>query len=179
MLVRYSKFLSLVLRHKPEKIGFSLDEAGWADVDDLLRRSQSHGVALDRETLEHVVANNDKKRFALSEDGSRIRASQGHSLPVDLGLQGCTPPTSLYHGTATRFLAPIMKEGLLKRGRQHVHLSAEIHTAQKVGTRHGKPVILEVASGRMFEDGYQFFLSANNVWLTDHVPTTYLQELDL
>lgn len=172
--VRFSKFLSLVLRHDPEKIGLTLDAAGWAQVDDLLAAANRSGVPLTRPLLEQIVTQNDKQRFALSADGVRIRASQGHSIPVDLGLEILTPPDLLYHGTATRFLDSIKAQGLLTQSRNHVHLSADEATAVKVGQRHGKPVVLTVQAGQMQRAGHIFYRSANGVWLTVDVPVTYL-----
>lgn len=173
-LVRTSKFLSLVLRHDPGKIGLRLDDAGWADVDALLSAAAAAGVRIDRPTLERVVAENDKKRFAFSEDGKRIRASQGHSVDVDLGLQPQTPPELLFHGTATRFVDSIRENGLHSASRTHVHLSADEATATSVGQRHGRPVVLTIAAGRMHRDGHAFYRSDNGVWLTDAVPAQYI-----
>jgi len=173
-LVKISKFLSLVLRHQPDKIGVTLDKAGWVAVDELLRACQQHSLPITLEELKTVVATSDKKRFAFSEDGTQIRASQGHSVEVELGYQPVTLPALLYHGTAERFLASIRQQGLVKGQRHHVHLSADEATAQKVGVRHGKPVVLQVQSGMMHRDGYFFFQSENGVWLTDHVPAAYL-----
>jgi putative RNA 2'-phosphotransferase len=173
-LTKTSKFLSLVLRHDPEKIGLELDSAGWAPVDELLSRCCAHGVIITVEELRSVVANNDKKRFSFSEDGLLIRANQGHSIDVELGYQPVPPPEILYHGTSERFLPSIREQGLIKGRRHHVHLSAQIETAKKVGARHGKPVVLRVEAGRMQEDGSLFYLSANQVWLTEHVPVSYL-----
>lgn len=169
-----SKFMSLVLRHEPEKIGLQLDAQGWADVDDLLQRMADHGVALDRHTLQAVVETNDKQRFALSDDGLRIRASQGHSIQVDLGLEALQPPAWLYHGTVARFVGAIREQGLRPGERQHVHLSLDRQTAQQVGARRGAPVILSVNAGRMHADGHVFHRSANGVWLTAHVPPQYI-----
>lgn len=169
-----SKFMSLVLRHEPEKIGLQLDAQGWADVDDLLQRMADHGVALDRPTLQAVVETNDKQRFALSDDGLRIRASQGHSIQVDLGLEALQPPAWLYHGTVARFVGAIREQGLRPGERQHVHLSLDRQTAQQVGARRGAPVILSVNAGRMHADGHVFHRSANGVWLTAHVPPQYI-----
>lgn len=169
-----SKFMSLVLRHEPEKIGLQLDAQGWADVDDLLQRMADHGVALDRQTLQAVVETNDKQRFALSDDGLRIRASQGHSIQVDLGLEALQPPAWLYHGTVARFVGAIREQGLRPGERQHVHLSLVRQTAQQVGARRGAPVILSVDAGRMHADGHVFHRSANGVWLTTHVPPQYI-----
>ena len=169
-----SKFLSLVLRHKPEILSLYLDENGWANVDELLRKSQAHGVSLTPESLNRIVATNDKKRFQFSEDGQRIRASQGHSIAVDLQLKEAAPPPQLFHGTAIKNLASIHSQGLLKGERHHVHLSADSETAKQVGSRYGKPVVLRVAAGAMYEQGFRFFQSENGVWLTDVVPPQYL-----
>ncbi|HVF43195.1 MAG TPA: RNA 2'-phosphotransferase [Pyrinomonadaceae bacterium] len=172
--VKASKFLSLVLRHEPGLVGISLDSAGWVSVEELLRGCRAHGRGMSLEELRAVVERNDKRRFSFSEDGSRIRASQGHSVPVELGYESAEPPEVLYHGTVERFLPSIMEEGLRRRGRHHVHLSADVETASKVGGRRGRPVILKVESGRMRRDGHEFFLSANGVWLTERVPPEYL-----
>lgn len=177
-LIRVSKFLSLVLRHKPESIGLTLDEGGWAQVDDLIACAGNNGISLDRWLIFEVVASNDKQRFRLSDDRLRIRASQGHSIAVDLGLVPVPPPAVLYHGTATRFLDAILREGLRPSGRQHVHLSGDERTAVTVGRRHGAPVVLRVAAGRMGVDGFVFYRSDNGVWLTDRVPASYLEESD-
>jgi putative RNA 2'-phosphotransferase len=172
--VKTSKFLSLVLRHEPGLIGISLDSAGWVSVEELLRACRAHGRGLSLEELRAVVEGNDKRRFSFSEDGSRIRANQGHSVPVELGYSASEPPEVLYHGTVERFLTSITREGLTRRGRHHVHLSADVETAAKVGGRRGRPVVLKVESGRMHRDGREFFLSANGVWLTERVPPEYL-----
>lgn len=172
--IRISKFLSLVLRHRPGKIGITLDSQGWIDVDTLLAAMAKRRFPISLETLKTVVATNDKQRFAFSEDGLRIRASQGHSVKIDLDYQAATPPETLFHGTATRFLGSIRKEGLRKMRRHHVHLSPNRETAAKVGVRHGELVILVVQSGQMQRDGFTFYCSENGVWLTDHVPVKYL-----
>jgi putative RNA 2'-phosphotransferase len=169
-----SKFLSLVLRHQPEAIGLSLDDAGWADVAELIERSNNSKRPLSIELLQEVVANNDKKRFAFSADGSKIRASQGHSVTVELGIPAKTPPELLYHGTATRFVESIKQQGLLSGSRQHVHLSADPATALKVGQRHGKPVVLVVAAQKMQESGHKFYQSENGVWLVAAVPVQFI-----
>jgi putative RNA 2'-phosphotransferase len=174
-LVRASKFLSLVLRHQPEKIGMELDPQGWVPVDELLAACKRAGVALDANLLRQVVADNDKQRFAYSEDGKRIRASQGHSVDVDLGLERIAPPTLLFHGTADRFMESIRREGLLHGNRTHVHLSVDEITATKVGQRHGRPVVLTVLAGAMAQDDFAFYRSDNGVWLTETVPPAYLQ----
>lgn len=172
-LVSTSKFLSLVLRHRPEVIGLSLDEAGWADIDTLIRLSQAH-KPLTRALIEQVVEENSKQRFAISDDGRRIRANQGHSIEIELGLQPLAPPRLLYHGTATRFVEAIRREGLAKRSRQHVHLSADADTATAVGARHGQPAVLIVRAGEMAAAGHAFFRSENGVWLTDAVPAGFI-----
>lgn len=169
-----SKLLSYVLRHRPDSIGLTLDANGWATVDDLLACCAAHGKTLDRALLDRVVVQNDKQRFAFSADGARIRASQGHSIAVDLQLQAVVPPDVLYHGTASRFLKAIMASGLHAGNRDHVHLSRDIDTARQVGTRHGFPVVLRVDARRMQEDGHVFHLSDNAVWLTDAVAPRYL-----
>lgn len=174
-LIELSKFLSLVLRHQPETIGIHLDENGWVNVDELLEKSNKFGKPFDKETLFHLVATNSKKRFALNETKEKIRASQGHSVNVDLGYVPQNPPTYLYHGTGEKSVASILISGLEKRSRQHVHLSLDLETALKVGERHGKPFVFLVHSEKMFADNFQFFLSENGVWLTDHVPLKYLE----
>lgn len=173
-VVSVSKFLSLILRHAPDKIGLTLDPNGWADVAELLRLMALNGKKVSRDVLEQVVAENDKKRFAFSEDGLRIRASQGHSIEIELDLPPAIPPDTLYHGTATRFIDSIRLEGLKPGSRQHVHLSKDIATATKVGQRHGKPVVLIVRANDMISAGHTFYLSANEVWLTSHVPTEFI-----
>ena len=172
--IRASKLLSRVLRHDPAAIGITLDPQGWADVDDLLNQLAHNRRSITRDQLDHIVETNSKKRFIFSEDGKRIRANQGHSIQIDLGLTPTTPPKSLYHGTATRFLDSIREKGLVPGNRQHVHLSDNLQTANQVGSRHGKPVILAVQSGRMAEDGASFYLSENGVWLTDSVTTDFI-----
>jgi putative RNA 2'-phosphotransferase len=173
-LVSVSKFLSLVLRHQPETIGLTLDDNGWADVDELIRLANARGRRLTRQLIDRVVAENDKKRFAFSDDGARIRASQGHSVEVELDLPPAEPPVVLYHGTATRFLDSIRAIGLRPGTRQHVHLSRDEATAVNVGQRHGRPVVLTVRAGDMHAAGYKFFVSANGVWLTDRVPVEFV-----
>jgi putative RNA 2'-phosphotransferase len=175
--VRISKFLALVLRHEPERIGLELDDRGWADVDALLARSAAHGMTFTEDDLRRVVATNPKQRYLLDEDRRRIRANQGHSVVVDLGLEPTTPPVELYHGTARRNLEAILAGGLDRMQRRHVHLSGDVETATTVGARHGTPVVLLVAAGTMHTDGHQFFRSENGVWLVAHVPPTYLRVL--
>jgi putative RNA 2'-phosphotransferase len=173
-LVKMSKFLSLVLRHKPEEIGLTLDQNGWADVEELIRLANLRGTRLTSALLQQVVSENDKKRFALSDDGLRIRASQGHSVDIDLALSPAAPPEVLYHGTASRFIDSIRTSGLHSANRRHVHLSLDVPSATKVGQRHGKPVVLVVKAGAMAAAGHAFFLSANGVWLTEKVPVEFI-----
>ncbi|MTW12946.1 RNA 2'-phosphotransferase [Pseudoduganella eburnea] len=168
------KFLSLILRHKPEEIGLTLDPNGWSSIDELIALASARGTQLSRDQIETIVAESDKQRFAISADGAKIRANQGHSVEIALGLAPQTPPEQLFHGTATRFLDSIRESGLHSASRQYVHLSSDRATAEKVGSRHGKPVILLVASGQMARDGHLFYLSENGVWLTDSVPAKYL-----
>ncbi|MFD2093825.1 RNA 2'-phosphotransferase [Blastococcus deserti] len=173
-VVRTSKRLSYVLRHHPGCIGIALDAAGWVDVDDLLAALAAHGLRLTRTQLDEVVASNDKQRFAFDESGTRIRASQGHSVAVDLGYETADPPAELFHGTVERFLPAILADGL-RPGRRHaVHLSADVGTARTVGGRRGRPVVLRVDAARLAGDGAQFSRSANGVWLVDAVPPGYL-----
>jgi putative RNA 2'-phosphotransferase len=175
-LTKLSKFLSLVLRHDPNKIGLELDPEGWAEVDDLLSCLGRAGRITSREELDQVVAENNKQRFRFSDDGQFLRANQGHSIPIELGLEPTEPPGILYHGTATRFLESIREQELVKGGRQHVHLSAEPATAHAVGSRHGRPVVLVVHAARMQRKGFEFFLSDNGVWLVNRVPREDLEE---
>ena len=175
-LKRASKFLSLVLRHNPGKIGIELDEAGWVPVEDLLVaiRERGRGVRLERDKLQQVVDTNDKKRFEFSEDGLRIRARQGHSVQVELGDEAQEPPECLYHGTPEKFVEAIRSAGLLKMNRHAVHLSSDYETATKVGSRRGRPVIIKVRARELHADGHEFRLTGNGVWYTDHVPKEYL-----
>ncbi len=173
--VRTSKFLSLILRHEPERVGLELGDAGWVGVDELLKAVNSHGVSLTLDDLKHIVATSDKKRFAFSEEGLRIRASQGHSVEVDLQYPPQTPPELLYHGTATRFLHAIRQHGLQKMQRHDVHLSAETRVTLQVGGRHGKPMLLTIRAGDMHRAGFVFRCSANGVWLVDHVPPQFIE----
>jgi putative RNA 2'-phosphotransferase len=174
-LTATSKFLSLVLRHQPEVVGMQLDDEGWLDINQLISNANERGKALSLELLHEVVATSDKKRFALSDDGLRIRANQGHSLAnVDLKLDEAKPPQTLYHGTVAAFLEIIRATGLQKRSRNHVHLSSDVATATKVGSRRGKPTILQIDAAAMHQQGHLFYLSANGVWLVDAVPPQYL-----
>jgi putative RNA 2'-phosphotransferase len=170
-----SKLLSLVLRHRPETIGVELDDAGWVAVDTLLARLHASTRSVSRELLDNTVHNNDKQRFAYNKERTHIRASQGHSLSVDLALAANTPPDQLFHGTATRFLASIQREGIKAGKRHHVHLSATLEVALTVGARHGKAVVLDVDARAMCRQGHVFFQSENGVWLTDHVPVQFFK----
>ena len=167
---RTSKFLSLILRHQPEKIGAALDSHGWAKVPEILA-----GMDLTMEELVHIVETDEKRRYSFNDDRTLIRANQGHSIPVDLELEEREPPEFLYHGTVERFLSAIRAEGLQKQRRQYVHLSPDVETAMKVGRRRGKPVVLRVEAGRMRRDGFLFYRSVNGVWLTGEVPPEYLK----
>lgn len=169
-----SKLLSLVLRHHPQKIGIQLDEQGWTDTALLISKCNEYGIPLDAMQLEALVQQNDKKRFAFNEDHTRIRASQGHSVTVNLALEPMEPPAFLYHGTVQKFIASIREKGLQKMQRTHVHLSHDAETAFKVGSRRGKPLILKIAAVNMHRDGFRFFISQNGVWLTDEVPPQYI-----
>lgn len=173
-LVKISKFLSYVLRHNPDAIGLTLDPHGWTSVDELLGKAEAAGTPIERGLLLRVVNENDKQRFALSEDGLRIRANQGHSLKVDLALPESQPPAILFHGTADRFLDSIRAAGLVAGSRHDVHLSTNRETAEKVGQRHGVPIVLAVDAERMSNDGYRFRCSENGVWLTETVPPNYI-----
>ena len=175
--IRVSKYLAKYLRHAPEELGLTLRPGGWVPVDELLAAAGRHGFPISYDELVEVVETNDKRRFSFDDTGDLIRANQGHSVEVDLQLQGRDPAEVLYHGTVERFLPSILSEGLNKGKRHHVHLSKEVKTALRVGARRGKPVILEVAAGRMHRDGHKFFVSANGVWLTDAVPPGYLDRM--
>ena len=171
-----SKFISLILRHKPQTIGITLDEHGWANVEELIRGvSKTH--PLDMKLLEQIVAEDEKQRYSFNEDKTLIRANQGHSVPVDVELEEKVPPEVLYHGTGEKFVADIDKQGLIPKSRLYVHLSADTETAKKVGARHGKPVIYRVKSRAMNESGIMFYRSVNGVWLVKEVPLKYLEKM--
>ena len=175
-LVKLSKFLSLVLRHSPQTIHLNMDTQGWAALDVLIRNAKKYkNIALTIDVIHNIVAHNDKQRFIISDDGKRIRANQGHSIPVDLGLERREPPGVLFHGTASRFLGSIMQDGIKPMRRQYVHLSLTAEIALSVGKRHGNPVVLYIDAKKMHEDGFAFYLSENKVWLTDVVPVQYIQ----
>ena len=167
-LIKKGKHLSFLLRHDTE---YKFDEHGYREVSDLIN---NHSYT--KQELEEIVETNDKKRYEFNSNHTKIRARQGHSIEINVDLKEATPPDSLYHGTATRFLESIFKEGLKKMNRNHVHLSENMKTANEVGKRYGKPVLLKIDSKRMYDDGIKFYLSNNNVWLTDYVPITYITE---
>jgi len=173
-LKQVGKFISLILRHEPQKIGLQLDSAGWASVNQLLVGLKSKNFEISLAQLQELVASNDKQRYSFNDDQTQIRANQGHSLKLDLQLEAREPPAVLYHGTATRFLDAIREQGLLKGNRHHVHLSTNEDTARQVGSRHGQPIILKIASKDMHESGHLFYCSENMVWLTDHVPVAFI-----
>lgn len=177
-ITHISKFLSLVLRHRPETIGIQLDQSGWTDITELIEKANNYGIKFDREILNHIVATNSKKRFAFNDTFDKIRASQGHSVEIELGYTNQKPPEILFHGTGEKSVQSILDTGLEKRSRQHVHLSGDIETAIKVGQRHGKPFVFKVFAEQMYKDNFQFFISDNGVWLTDHVPIIYLIQYD-
>ena len=171
-----SKYISLILRHQPEVIGITLDEHGWADVNQLIEGvNKTH--PLTGELLEEIVRTDEKQRYSFNEDHTKIRANQGHSIPVDVELKEAEPPEELYHGTGEKYTGSIEQQGLIPKSRLYVHLSKDTETAVKVGQRHGRPVVYTVMAGEMYRDGYQFFLSANGVWLTKEVPVRYLHKI--
>ena len=176
---KLSKFMSLVLRHKPEEIGIVLDANGWTAVNDLMAGMNSYGKEIDFETLELIVRTNSKQRFAFNGDKSMIRANQGHSIGVDLGFTPKNPPAILYHGTGAGFVGSIYKAGIRKMKRDHVHLSPDVETAVSVGQRHGKPVVFEILTADMVNDGFSFYEAENGVWLTAEVPVKYIRKIEL
>lgn len=171
---RLSVFISLILRHKPYIAGIQLDEHGWADVDELIAGINSTGRVIDMDILEEIVRNDDKQRYSFSHDKALIRANQGHSVPVDVELEEKQPPRYLYHGTADCFLSSIKEEGIKRMSRLYVHLSKDTQTAEVVGKRHGKPVVLRVDCEKMYNDGVKFYISHNGVWLTKYVDSSYI-----
>ena len=172
---RISKFLSLVLRHQPDKIGIQLDAAGWVEVEVLLEALRQSGRKISRDMLEHVVRTNDKQRFTIDESGQRIRATQGHSVEVELGYEPADPPAILIHGTPETVVSAIRESGLQKMKRHHVHLHCDSSTASAVGARRGQPVLLKVKAQEMAKEGFLFYVTANQVWLTDHVPPRVIE----
>ena len=178
-LTKISRYLSLILRHRPEAAGISLDVHGWADVDELIAGIQKGKYPdFSREILDEIVRTDNKQRYSYDDSRQRIRANQGHSIPVDVELKQTVPPEILWHGTGEKYTESIDRTGLIPKSRLYVHLSADTQTAAAVGKRHGTPVIYQVDSGRMSRDGYPFFLSENGVWLTKAVPPEYLRKLD-
>ncbi len=175
-LTKTSKYLSLILRHKPETIGITLDEHGWANVDELIAGiAKTHDCDMD--ILEEIVRTDEKQRYSFNEDKTLIRANQGHSIAVDVELEEAVPPEELWHGTGEKYVESIDRQGLIPKSRLYVHLSKDRDTAVKVGSRHGKPVIYLVKAGDMSRDGYPFYLSKNGVWLTKKVPVEYLKKV--
>ncbi|HBF5804606.1 TPA: RNA 2'-phosphotransferase [Clostridioides difficile] len=172
---KLSIFISLILRHKPETIGIKLDDCGYADVNELIEKINNTGRNINIEILEQIVKEDNKQRYSFNDDRSKIRANQGHSINVNVELRELEPPKYLYHGTATRFLDNIKNEGIIKQSRLYVHLSRDIDIAVKVGKRHGTPVILKINTGKMYENGYKFYLSENNVWLCEYIPFKYVE----
>ena len=173
-LVKLGRFISLILRHSPETIGIKLDENGWADVEELIILMNKNRRKIDIDTLKEIVETNNKKRYEFSDDFKKIRACQGHSINVDVELEQAVPPEFLYHGTAVKNIESIKKDGIKKASRQHVHLSSDYNTAYNVGKRHGKPYIIKVLSGKMGKDRKKFYISKNEVWLSDDIETEYL-----
>ncbi|UZO80658.1 RNA 2'-phosphotransferase [Aquimarina sp. ERC-38] len=175
-IIKGSKLISLILRHQPEKIGLTLDNEGWANVEELIRKLNKKKFNIDPDDLKNIVENNDKKRFTFSDDFTKIRANQGHSINIDLKLEPIIPPEILFHGTAEKNITSIFKKGLLKQNRNYVHLSTDIDTAKKVGMRYGKPIVLKISALKMHQENYKFYLSKNNVWLTDFVPNKFFED---
>ncbi len=174
-----SKFISLILRHHPEAAYIELDEHGWADVDKLIKGIKRTGKKMNMELLEEIVRTDNKQRYSFNEDKTRIRANQGHSISVDVGLKEQEPPVFLYHGTAVGFYQSIQEQGLKPMGRLYVHLSKDVETAVNVGKRHGKPIVLKIHSGDMYRDGQTFYLSENGVWLTKNVAPKYFEQINI
>ena len=175
-LNKVSKYISLILRHKPEAAGIVLDEHGWADINDLITGVSQRYPKFNIGYLKTIVETDDKQRYSFNDNGTKIRANQGHSIPVDVELEAVEPPEYLYHGTGQKYVESIDEQGLVPKSRLYVHLSQDEETAVNVGTRHGNPIIYIVQSGQMFRDGYEFFKSVNGVWLIKHVPTKYLKK---
>lgn len=173
--MRISKFISLLLRHKPQEADLILDEYGWCNTSDLIKGLNIKGFKANLEDVKRIVREDDKQRYCFNEDKTKIRASQGHSIKINLELKSIKPPTVLYHGTSKRVIENILKQGINKQNRQYVHLSDNLETASKVGKRHGELIILEINSEQMFLDGYKFYLSENKVWLADFVPMKYIK----
>ncbi|GFZ30233.1 putative RNA 2'-phosphotransferase [Clostridium zeae] len=172
--IELGKFISLILRHSPDTIGITLDAHGWAKIEDLIKGINNAGKRINFETLERIVKENNKQRYSFSDDRTKVRANQGHSIDVDVELAESIPPKHLYHGTSRRFIDSIMDLGIQKQSRQYVHLSMDFDTARSVGERHGKVIVLKINSITMFNNGHKFYLSKNGVWLTDSVPVEYI-----
>ena len=175
-VTKVGRYMSFLLRHRPQAAGLTLDQHGWADVEELIRGVEKAHPGFDRTQLEEIVATDSKGRFAFSPDKSKIRANQGHSIPVDVELEQLPPPGVLWHGTGEKYVSSIDRQGLLPQGRLYVHLSTDVATARQVGSRHGKPVIYQVLAQEMARDGHPFYRSANGVWLVKEVPLPYLQK---
>lgn len=173
-LTKDSKFLSLILRHKPDLVGIEIQEEGWVKVESLLEKCAEFGRPISKETLRIIVESDEKQRYSFKDDGEYIRANQGHSIDVDMSFKEESPPIILYHGTARKNIESIKRQGLTKQNRQYVHLSKDFHTARTVGSRHGTSVVYNVKAYEMSKQGYKFFLSENGIWLTEWVPTNYL-----
>ena len=171
---RLSKFISLILRHKPSEIGITLDNYGWANVKELINGINNSGRKINMKVLEEIVLTDDKGRYSFNEDKTLIRANQGHSIPVDVELDEVQPPEFLWHGTAEKYVNSICRSGLISKSRLYVHLSSDTQTATNVGKRHGEAVLFRVDARKMYQDGFKFYLSKNGVWLTNHVPISYL-----
>ncbi|HEX8175528.1 MAG TPA: RNA 2'-phosphotransferase [Pyrinomonadaceae bacterium] len=176
-MVKVSKYLSKHLRHQPERLGLVLEPGGWVRVDELLAACRAHNFPVKRAELDEVVARNDKQRFSFDASREMIRANQGHTIEVDLQLEAKAPPPLLYHGTGSRSVESILKDGLSKMARHHVHLSRDVETAARVGARHGRPTVFEVNAAAMHGDGHEFYVSANGVWLVESVPPKYLRKM--
>ena len=171
-----SRYISLILRHKPEVIGITIDEHGWANVEELIQGIEKNNPEFNMEALEEIVKTDNKQRYSFNDDKTLIRANQGHSIPVDVELEEVEPPEELWHGTGEKYVASIDEIGLIRKSRLYVHLSKDKETALKVGSRHGRPVLYTVKTREMYQDGYTFFLSKNGVWLTKEVPVKYLEK---
>ena len=174
-LTNLSRYMSLILRHKPEVIGITLDEHGWASVNDLICGIEKNNPGFNMNILEQIVRTDSKRRYSFNDDKSLIRANQGHSVNVDVELKEKEPPEYLYHGTGEKYVKSINQDGLIPKSRLYVHLSKDIKTAENVGKRHGKEVVYRINSGQMYRDGYKFYLSENGIWLTKEVPIKYLE----
>lgn len=176
-LQNISRYMSLILRHKPEVIGISLDKHGWAVVDDLINGIAKNNEGFNMAILKEIVETDNKQRYSFNDDKTLIRANQGHSIPVDVELEEKEPPRFLYHGTGEKYVSSILEQGLIPKSRLYVHLSKDIETAKNVGRRHGKEVVYKIEAHEMYQDGYKFYLSVNGVWLAKGVPLQYMQTI--